>query len=83
MQAETPRADTCHLYCLLPVQDTEAVYLVQEYCEGGDLFKRMMMLGGRMEARYVCVEVSHAWPSCMLSMSYFVHHAAHVNVQAG
>lgn len=46
------------------VQDADAVYLVQEHCEGGDLFKRLMLLGGRMDPRYVCAEVRPA-RACM------------------
>lgn len=37
--------------------DPANIYLVMEYCEGGDLFKTMMKHGGRLDEHYVCVEV--------------------------
>eukprot|EP00200_Dunaliella_tertiolecta_P002635 CAMPEP_0202353218 /NCGR_PEP_ID=MMETSP1126-20121109/9076_1 /ASSEMBLY_ACC=CAM_ASM_000457 /TAXON_ID=3047 /ORGANISM="Dunaliella tertiolecta, Strain CCMP1320" /LENGTH=868 /DNA_ID=CAMNT_0048945541 /DNA_START=268 /DNA_END=2874 /DNA_ORIENTATION=- len=37
--------------------DDHHVWLVLEYCEGGDLFKAMANHGGRLDAHYVCVEV--------------------------
>lgn len=37
--------------------DEEAIWLVLELCEGGDLFKTMMLHGGRLDEHYVCVEV--------------------------
>jgi serine/threonine protein kinase len=40
--------------------DEKTVYLVMEYCEGGDLFKIMLKHGGRLDEHYVCVEVSPA-----------------------
>lgn len=33
------------------------MYMVMEYCEGGDLFKTMLMHGGALEEQWVCVEV--------------------------
>eukprot|EP00983_Pelagomonas_calceolata_P005704 187678-Pelagomonas_calceolata.AAC.1 len=36
--------------------DDHHVWLVLEYCEGGDLFKAMANHGGRLDAHYVCVE---------------------------
>ena len=38
-------------------EDAACVYLVMEYCEGGDLFKTMLMHGGSLEEQWVCVEV--------------------------
>jgi len=37
--------------------DAQHVWLVLEYCEGGDLFKLMANHGGRLDEHYVCVEV--------------------------
>lgn len=37
--------------------DGDAIWLVLELCEGGDLFKTMMLHGGRLDEHYVCVEV--------------------------
>ena len=42
--------------------DTEThVYLAMEYCRGGDLFKRLALVGGCMEEGWVS---SQACPSC-------------------
>ena len=38
--------------------DDAAIWLVMELCEGGDLFKTMMLHGGRLDEHYVCVDVS-------------------------
>ncbi|KAI8468894.1 MAG: kinase-like domain-containing protein [Monoraphidium minutum] len=38
-------------------EDVACVYMVMEYCEGGDLFKTMLMHGGALEEQWVCVEV--------------------------
>lgn len=38
-------------------EDPACVYLIMEYCEGGDLFKTMLMHGGVLEEQWVCVEV--------------------------
>lgn len=38
-------------------QDDSSVWLVMEWCEGGDLFKCMMMHGGRLDEYYVCSEI--------------------------
>jgi serine/threonine protein kinase len=35
--------------------------MVMEYCEGGDLFKTMLMHGGMLEEQWVCVEVRGLW----------------------
>lgn len=37
--------------------DEESINLVMEYCEGGDLFKAMLLHGGKLDEHYVCVEV--------------------------
>jgi serine/threonine protein kinase len=38
-------------------EDTQCVYIIMEYCEGGDLFKTMLMHGGLLDEQWVCVEV--------------------------
>jgi serine/threonine protein kinase len=38
-------------------EDPSCVYMIMEYCEGGDLFKTMLMHGGVLEEQWVCVEV--------------------------
>ncbi|GFR41246.1 hypothetical protein Agub_g1920 [Astrephomene gubernaculifera] len=38
-------------------EDANAVYLVMECCEGGDLFKRLMLHGGKLPEHWVCVQV--------------------------
>ncbi len=38
-------------------EDADAIWLVMEWCEGGDLFKCMMVHGGRLDEFYVCTEV--------------------------
>jgi len=42
-------------------EDPSCVYMVMEYCEGGDLFKTMLMHGGVLEEQWVCVEVRRVW----------------------
>ncbi|GLI68845.1 hypothetical protein VaNZ11_013388, partial [Volvox africanus] len=37
--------------------DTSGIYIVMECCEGGDLFKRLMLHGGKLPEQWVCVEV--------------------------
>ena len=44
-------------------EDMACVYLVMEYCEGGDLFKTMLMHGGSLEEQWVCVEVRGSAPA--------------------
>lgn len=44
------------LYCWF--QDDDSVWLVMEFCEGGDLFKCLMVHSGRLDESYVCTEVS-------------------------
>ena len=39
-------------------EDTGFKYLVMETCKGGDLFKAMLLRGGKMDERWVCNEVS-------------------------
>ena len=43
------------LYCHF--QDEDNVYLIMEFCEGGDLFKYMMLKGGSLDEHAVCVQV--------------------------
>jgi hypothetical protein len=38
-------------------EDTQCIYLIMEFCEGGDLFKTMLMHGGLLDEQWVCVEV--------------------------
>jgi serine/threonine protein kinase len=40
--------------------DEDNIYLIMEYCDGGDLFKSMLMHGGRLDEHYVCINVSGA-----------------------
>ena len=44
------------LYCCFADEDN--IYLVMEYCDGGDLFKSMLLHGGQLDEHYVCVDVS-------------------------
>jgi serine/threonine protein kinase len=37
--------------------DADSIWLVLEFCEGGDLFKTLSDQGGRLDEHYVCVEV--------------------------
>ena len=39
-------------------EDVQCVYIVMEFCEGGDLFKTMLMHGGLLDEQWVCVEVT-------------------------
>ena len=39
------------------IDDETHVYLVMEYCRGGDLFKRLAVMGGRMEEGWVSSQV--------------------------
>lgn len=39
-------------------EDSQCVYIIMEFCEGGDLFKTMLMHGGLLDEQWVCVEVS-------------------------
>ncbi len=39
-------------------EDPSSIYLLMECCEGGDLFKRLMLHGGRLPEQWVAVEVS-------------------------
>lgn len=38
-------------------EDANNIYIIMEYCEGGDLFKTMLMQGGVLEEQWVCVEI--------------------------
>lgn len=38
-------------------EDSQCIYIIMEYCEGGDLFKTMLMHGGLLDEQWVCVEV--------------------------
>lgn len=38
-------------------EDAQCVYIVMEFCEGGDLFKTMLMHGGLLDEQWVCIEV--------------------------
>ncbi|KAL6758105.1 kinase-like domain-containing protein [Haematococcus lacustris] len=38
-------------------QDEDSVWLAMELCEGGDLFKSLMLHGGRLDEHYVCTEI--------------------------
>ncbi len=38
-------------------EDTTCIYIIMEYCEGGDLFKTMLMHGGLLDEQWVCIEV--------------------------
>lgn len=42
-------------------EDSQCVYIIMEFCEGGDLFKTMLMHGGLLDEQWVCVEVSVSW----------------------
>eukprot|EP00798_Chlamydomonas_sp_ICE-L_P017650 gene17650-23995_t len=37
--------------------DDDNIYLIMEFCEGGDLFKHLLMRGGKLDEHYVCVEI--------------------------
>lgn len=38
-------------------EDAQCIFIVMELCEGGDLFKTMLMHGGLLDEQWVCVEV--------------------------
>lgn len=38
-------------------EDTEAIYLVQEVCSKGDLFKKLIRSGGTLDEKFVASEV--------------------------
>lgn len=38
-------------------EDNIYKYLVMEVCKGGDLFKAMLLRGGKMDEHWVCSEV--------------------------
>ena len=39
-------------------EDAQCIHIIMEFCEGGDLFKTMLMHGGILDEQWVCVEVS-------------------------
>eukprot|EP00877_Chromochloris_zofingiensis_P008085 jgi/Chrzof1/352/Cz01g12180.t1 len=38
-------------------EDAQCIYIIMEYCEGGDLFKTMLMHGSLLDEQWVCVEI--------------------------
>eukprot|EP00884_Botryococcus_braunii_P009112 jgi/Botrbrau1/18201/Bobra.53_1s0060.1 len=38
-------------------EDAQNTYLVMEYCEGGDLFKHLLMSGGTLDEKWIITEV--------------------------
>lgn len=38
-------------------EDPNCIYIIMEYCEGGDLFKTMLMHGGLLDEQWVCIEI--------------------------
>jgi Protein kinase domain len=38
-------------------EDSGCIYIIMEHCEGGDLFKTMLMHGGLLDEAWVCIEV--------------------------
>ena len=44
-------------------EDRDFKYLIMEVCKGGDLFKAMLLCGGKMDERWVCAEVL-PWHNC-------------------
>lgn len=50
-------------------EDTQCIYLIMEFCEGGDLFKTMLMHGGLLDEQWVCVEVRCRVWRCNLQAS--------------
>lgn len=58
MEVQTKIQDgpyVCQLYAIF--EDDEKKYLVLEMCDGGDLFKLMLMRGGRLDESFVCTEI--------------------------
>ena len=43
-------------------EDTAFKYLIMEVCKGGDLFKAMLLRGGKMDEHWTCNEVSRFSP---------------------
>jgi serine/threonine protein kinase len=54
-------------------EDEHHVYIIMEYCEGGDLFKTMLMNGGLLDEHWVCVEVGGWAPSVVGSSQHHTH----------
>lgn len=48
-------------------EDSQCIYIVMEFCEGGDLFKTMLMHGGLLDEQWVCVEVCMRFRALCLS----------------
>ena len=54
------------------INDQTHVYLIMEYCRGGDLFKQLMLKGGCLEEAWVSSQAPpplspHPWPSALIS----------------
>lgn len=47
-------------------EDAGFKYLVMEMCKGGDLFKAMLLRGGRMDEQWACTEASFHYHTCCL-----------------
>lgn len=43
-------------------EDASFKYLVMEMCKGGDLFKAMLLRGGKMDEQWACAEVQRSPP---------------------
>lgn len=39
-------------------EDSACTYLVMEMCKGGDLFKAMLLRGGKVDEQWACTKVS-------------------------
>lgn len=57
-------------------EDPQCVYIVMEYCEGGDLFKTMLMHGGLLDEQWVCIEVNIQLLTHELQATQHHHHHA-------
>ena len=52
------------------INDTTHVYLIMEYCRGGDLFKQLMLKGGCLEEAWVSSQAAppgHPSPAPLFS----------------
>ena len=67
MTPPTPRTGPYVAELYSSFEDSSCVYLIMEYCEGGDLFKTMLMHGGVLEEQWVCIEVRVAPVYCSLA----------------
>lgn len=55
-------------------EDTGFKYLIMEVCKGGDLFKAMLLRGGKMDEHWTCNEVPclpHATDTSSLDSASF------------